>query len=54
MSGIGELPDAPCYIILSLDNVDIYKWYARLEAGYVARNMLLQGSGIGVRELGYE
>ncbi len=48
-SGISQLPDAPCYIILSLDNDDIDKWYARLEAGFVAGNMLLQGSAMGVR-----
>lgn len=47
-SSINGLPDAPCYIILSLDNDDIDKWYARLEAGFVAGNMLLQGSAIGV------
>lgn len=47
-SSIKELPDAPCYIILSLDNDDLDKWYARLESGFVAGNMLLQGSAMGV------
>ncbi len=47
-SAVSELPDAPCYIILSLDSDDMDKWYARLEAGFVAGNMLLQGSAIGV------
>ncbi|MCG2737581.1 MAG: nitroreductase family protein [Candidatus Methanoperedenaceae archaeon] len=47
-SSVSELPDAPCYIILSLDADDMDKWYARLEAGFVTGNMLLQGSAIGV------
>ncbi len=47
-SSISQLPDAPCYIILSLDNDDIDKWYARLETGFVAGNILLQGSAMGV------
>ena len=46
-SSVMELPDAPCYIVLSLDADDMDKWYARLEAGFVAGNMLLQGSAIG-------
>ncbi|MCG2735855.1 MAG: nitroreductase family protein [Candidatus Methanoperedenaceae archaeon] len=36
------------YIVLSIDADDMDKWYARLEAGFVARNMLLQGSAMGV------
>ncbi len=47
-SAVSELPDAPCYIILSPDADDVDKWYARLEAGFVAGNMLLQGSAMGV------
>jgi len=47
-SSVSELPDAPCYIILTLDADDREKWYARLEAGFVAGNMLLQGSAIDV------
>ncbi len=47
-SVVRELPDAPCYIILFLDAEDIDKWYARIEAGFVGGNMLLQGSAIGV------
>ena len=47
-SAVSELPDAPLYIVLSLDADDMDKWYARLEAGFVAGNMLLQGSAIGV------
>jgi len=47
-SSVSELPDAPLYIVLSLDADDMDKWYARLEAGFVAGNMLLQGSAIGV------
>ncbi len=40
------LPDAPCYIVLCLDEDDVDKWYARLETGFVAGNILLQGSAI--------
>jgi nitroreductase len=47
-SSVSELPDAPCYIVLSLDADDIDKWYARLEAGFAGGNMLLHGSAIGV------
>ncbi len=47
-SAVSDLPDAPCYIILCLDADDIDKWYARLEAGFVAGNLLMQGSAIGV------
>jgi len=47
-SSVSELPDAPLYIILSLDADDVDKWYARLEAGFVAGNLLLQGSAIGM------
>jgi len=43
---VWELPDAPLYIVLSLDADDIDKWYARLEAGFVAGNILLQGSAV--------
>ena len=47
-SAVRELPDAPLYIVLSLDADDIDKWFARLEAGFVAGNILMQGSAIGV------
>jgi len=36
------------YIVLSIDADDMDKWYARLEAGFVAGNMLMQGSAMGV------
>jgi len=35
-SAVRELPDAPLYIVLSLDADDMDKWYARLEGGSVA------------------
>jgi len=47
-SSVRELPDAPLYIVLSLDADDMDKWYALLEAGVVAGNILMQGSAIGV------
>ena len=43
---ITGLPDAPCYIILCLDEEDMEKWYARLETGFVGGNMLLQASAL--------
>ncbi len=48
-SAVSELPDAPCYIVLSLDSDDMDKLYARLEAGFVAGNMLMQGSAMGYK-----
>jgi len=50
-SSVSELPDAPCYIILSLDADDIDKWYARLEAVFVAGNILMQGTLIFSRNI---
>ncbi len=47
-SGVRELAEAPCYIILCLDAEDVGKWHARLEAGFVGGNMLLQGAAVGV------
>jgi hypothetical protein len=47
-SAVSDLPDAPCYIILSLDADDIDKCYTRLEAGFAGGNMLLQGPAMGV------
>ena len=45
---VRDLPDAPCYVILCLDAEDVDRWYARPETGFVAGNMLLQGSALGV------
>jgi hypothetical protein len=47
-SEVRGLLDAPCYIILCLDADDIDKCYTRLEAGFVAGNILMQGSAMGV------
>jgi hypothetical protein len=47
-SAVRDLPDAPCYVVLSLDAEDMDKWYARLETGFAAGNMLLQGLALGV------
>ena len=46
-SAVRDLPDAPCYVVLYLAE-DVDKWYARLETGFAAGNMLLQGSALGV------
>ena len=40
-AAVRDLPDAPCYIVLCLDNEDVDKWYARLETGFAAGNVLL-------------
>ena len=46
-SAVRDLPDAPCYVVLCLDAEDVDKWYARLETGFAAGNMLLQGLALG-------
>ena len=40
-SAARDLPDAPCYILLCPDAEDVDNWYARLETGFAAGNMLL-------------
>ncbi len=42
-----DLPDALFYVVLCPDAEDVDKWYARLETGFAAGNMLLQGSALG-------
>ena len=47
-AAVGGLPQAPCYVILCLDSSYAGQEYARLEAGFVAGNMLIQATAIGL------
>jgi hypothetical protein len=42
------LPDAPCYVLLCLTATGLTTWYQRLETGFVASGILLQGAGQGL------
>jgi len=46
-SAVSGLPQAPCYVILCLDSSYVGR-YAHLETGFVASNMLIQASAIGL------
>jgi len=48
VSAIGGLPKAPCYVVLCLDSANAGQQYAQLEAGFVAGNMLIQASALGL------
>jgi hypothetical protein len=45
-SAVGDLPQAPCYVILCLDSPYVGQEYARLETGFVAGSMLVQATAI--------
>jgi hypothetical protein len=45
---ITNLPKAPCYMVLCLDTTNATQEYAQLEAGFVAGNMLIQASALGL------
>jgi hypothetical protein len=45
-SAVSGLSQAPCYIVLCLNSSDVAQQFARLEAGFVASNMLIQASAI--------
>jgi len=47
-SAVSSLPQAPCYVILCLDSLYAGQQYAHLETGFVAGNMLIQASAIGL------
>ncbi len=51
-TAVSGLPQAPCYIILGLDDARLGtasdKQYASLETGFVASNYLLQASALGL------
>jgi hypothetical protein len=48
LSAIRGLPKAPCYVVLCLDSANAGEQYAQLEAGFVAGNMLIQASALGL------
>jgi hypothetical protein len=45
---VSGLPKAPCYVVLCLDSSNVGQPYAQLETGFVAGNMLIQASAIGL------
>ncbi len=47
-SAISGVPKAPCYVVLCLDSANVGQPYAQLEAGFVAGNMLIQASALGL------
>ncbi|MBN1508239.1 MAG: nitroreductase family protein [Sedimentisphaerales bacterium] len=47
-SAVGGLPQAPCYVILCLDSANVNQEFAQLETGFIAGNMLLQASALGL------
>jgi len=47
-SAVSGLPEAPCYAVLCLDSSYVGQQYAQLETGFVAGNMLIQASAIGL------
>jgi nitroreductase len=47
-AAISGLPKAPCYVVLCLDSANAGQQYAQLEAGFVAGNMLIQASVLGL------
>jgi hypothetical protein len=47
-SAIADLPEAPCYAIICLNSSYIEDQYARLETGFVAGNILMQATAIGL------
>ncbi len=47
-AALSGLPKAPCYVVLCLDSASVGQQYAQLEAGFVAGNMLIQASALGL------
>ncbi len=47
-SAVGGLPVAPCYVILCLDPSYAGQHYAQLETGFVAGNLLMQATAMGM------
>lgn len=45
---VSSLPQAPCYVILCLDSASVGQQFAQLETGFVAGNMLIQASAMGL------
>jgi hypothetical protein len=47
-AAVTGLPQAPCYVILCLDSANTGQEFAQLETGFIAGNMLIQASTIGL------
>jgi hypothetical protein len=47
-SAVSGLPQAPCYVVLCLDSANAGQEFAQLETGFIAGNMLIQASAIGL------
>jgi hypothetical protein len=47
-SAVGGLPEAPCYAVLCLESSYVGQEYAQLETGFIAGNMLIQASALGL------
>jgi len=47
-SAVAGLPRAPCYVILCLDSANAGQEFAQLETGFIAGNMLIQASALGL------
>jgi len=47
-SAVAGLPRAPCYVILCLDSASTGQEFAQLETGFIAGNMLIQASALGL------
>jgi hypothetical protein len=47
-SAVAGLPRAPCYVILCLDSASAGQEFAQLETGFIAGNMLIQASALGL------
>ncbi len=47
-SAVGGLTEAPCYLVLCLDSAYVSQPFAQLETGFVAGNVLLQATALGL------
>jgi hypothetical protein len=47
-SAVSGLPQAPCYVVLCLDSANASQEFAQLETGFIAGNMLIQASSLGL------
>jgi hypothetical protein len=47
-AAVSALPVAPCYVVLCLDSSYVGQLYAQLETGFVAGNMLIQATALGL------
>ena len=47
-AAVAGLPEAPCYVIICLNSSYLEDQYARLETGFVAGNMLIQATAMGL------